>query len=156
MQRADVGTSIFLILLASAYLVVSRGYEGGAGTVPTVVGGVMIVVLVVQLLAPRVTVLKPLLGTVDLSDGEELLTDRNVRRRFYVISASLLLIVVLIALVGIVAAVPLYVAFALSVIGRQSALVVVGCTVAMALVAYGLLVVLVSFPIDSGYLWQMF
>ena len=155
MRRADAGTSIFLIVLTCAYLVVARGYEGGAGTVPTVVGVATLVVLAVQLLAPRVDVLKPLLGTVDLSDGQELLEDRGIRRRLLIISVSLLLIPVLIVLIGIVVAVPVYVAFALAVIGRQPLLVVAGSTVAMALVAYGLLVVLVSFPVDNGYLWQM-
>jgi hypothetical protein len=155
MRRADVGTSIFLLVLTCAYLVVARRYEGGAGTVPTVVGGVTLVVLVVQLLAPRVAMLLPLLGTVDLSDGEELLADRAVRRRLLTISLSLLLIPVLIVLVGIVVAVPLYVAFALSIIGRQPLLVVAGCTVGIAAVVYVLLVVLVSFPVDNGWLWQM-
>ena len=155
MQRADAGTSIFLIVLTCAYLLAARGYEGGAGTVPTVVGVVTLIVLVVQLLAPKVNALKPMLGTVDLSDGQELFEDRGVRRRLLIISVSLLLIPVLILLVGIVVAVPVYVALALSVIGRQSLLVVVGCTVGMALIAYGLLVVLVSFPVDNGYLWQM-
>ena len=155
MRRADVGTSIFLLVLTCAYLVVARRYEGGAGTVPTVVGGVTVVVLVVQLLAPKVAMLMPLLGTVDLSDGEELLSDRAVRRRLLTISASLLLVPVLIVLVGIVVAVPLYVAFALSVIGRQTLVVVAGCTAGIAAVVHGLLVVLVSFPVDSGWLWLL-
>ncbi len=114
-----------------------------------------LVIALVQLLGHRIAAFKPLLGSVDLSDGQEVLDDRDVRKRLLVICASLLSIPVLVALAGIVIAVPLYVAFALAVIGRQSLLVVVGCTVGMALVAYGLLVVLVSFPVDNGYLWQM-
>lgn len=155
MRRADQATTGLIILLTLVYLVVARGYEGGAQTVPTVVGGVALVIAVVQLLGPRVAVLRPLLGSIDFDDGEEVLQDRRVRRRLLVISASLLLIPVLIALVGIVVAVPIYVAFALAVIGRQSLPVVAGLTVGMALVVYGLLVVLISFPIDSGYLWDL-
>lgn len=155
MRRADQATTGLIILATLAYLVVARGYEGGAQTVPTVVGGVALVIALVQLLGPRVAVLRPLLGSIDFDDGEEVLQDRRVRRRLLVISASLLLIPVLIALVGIVVAVPIYVAFALAVIGRQSLPVVAGLTVGMALVVYGLLVVLISFPIDSGYLWEL-
>ena len=155
MRRADQATTGLIILATLAYLVVARGYEGGAQTVPTVVGGVALVIALVQLLGPRVAVLRPLLGSIDFDDGEEVLQDRRVRRRLLVISASLLFIPVLVALVGIVAAVPIYVAFALAVIGRQSLPVVAGCTVGMALVVYGLLVVLISFPIDSGYLWDL-
>ncbi len=155
MKRADQATTGVILVLTLVYLLVARGYEGGAQTVPTVVAGVTLVIALVQLLGHRIAAFKPLLGSVDLSDGQEVLDDRDVRKRLLVICASLLSIPVLVALAGIVIAVPLYVAFALAVIGRQSLLVVVGCTVGMALVAYGLLVVLVSFPVDNGYLWQM-
>lgn len=155
MKRADQATTGLIVVLTLAYLFVARGYEGGAQTVPTVVGGVTLVIALVQLLGQRVAAFKPLLGAVDLSDGQEVLDDRAVRRRLLVISSSLLLIPVLIALVGIVIAVPLYVAFALAVIGRQSIPVVIGCTVGIALVVYGLLVVLISFQIDSGLLWEL-
>ncbi len=155
MKRADRITTGVIVLFTLAYLFFARAYEGGAQTVPTIVAGVTLVIALVQLAGDRVAVLKPLLGAVDLSDGQEMLEDRSVRKRLYTISASLLLIPVLVYLIGVVAAVPLYVAFALAVIGRQSMLVVIACTVAIALVVYGLLVVLIAFPIDSGLLWDL-
>ena len=155
MKRADQATTVAIILVALAYLLVARGYEGGAQTVPTIVAGVALVIALVQLLGPHVAALKPLLGDVDFTDGQELLVDPAVRRRLLAITGSLLLIPVLIALVGIVVAVPVYVAFALTIIGRQPLVLVAACTAGIALVVYGLLVVLVSFPIDSGYLWEL-
>lgn len=155
MKTADRATTGILIALALGYLLIARRYEGGAQTVPTIVAGVTLVIAVVQLLADRVDALKPLLGGVDFSDGDELLSDPAVRRRLVRISLSLLLIPVLVWLVGVVVAVPIYVAVALAVIGRQSLPMVIGCTVGIALVVYGLLVVLVSFPVDNGWLWQM-
>ncbi len=155
MKRADRATTGVIVVLTFAYLLAARRYEGGAQTVPTVVAGVALVIALVQLVGDRIGVLRPLLGSVDLSDGQELMEDRSVRKRLAVISASLLLIPVLVVLVGLVVAVPLYVAFALAVIGRQPALVVAGCTAAIALIVYGLLVVLIAFPVNSGYLWEL-
>ncbi len=155
MKLADQATTLVIVVLTLAYLVVARSYQGGAQTVPTIVGGVTLALALVQLLGPKLPALGRLVGGVDLSDARELVEEPLVRRRLLQICASILVIPVLVALVGLVVALPLYVALTLALIGRQRPLVVVACTALIAAVVYGLLVVLISFRLDTGYLWQL-
>lgn len=156
MKRADQITTVVIMLLTVAYLVVARDYPSGARVVPAIVGGVTLALAAIQLVGDKVRVLRPLLGTFEAGEEAEVFTDPVMRRRLFIVCGSLLALPILIVIVGIVVSLPLYVFVFVALISRRSRAVVVVSTLGIAATAYGLLVVLLGMPIADGLLWALF
>jgi hypothetical protein len=94
------------------YTLEALQFPGNAKIVPTIFGGLAIVVVVIQLLAPRIKAFRTLSGELKVDDDRDLdvFRDPAARRRLLLISASLLAIPLLIAVFGLPLALPLYVA----------------------------------------------
>ena len=80
--------------------------------------------------------------------------DPAARRRLVLISVSLLAVPLLVAVVGLPIALPLYVA-ALLLLQRQGILVVIVCSAVISAMSYGLLIELLSWSWDKGLLWPL-
>jgi hypothetical protein len=154
-KRLDRISSLVILALILLYIGQALQFPGNAKIVPTIFGGLALVVVVVQLLAPRIKAFKALGGDLEIEDERDLAVFREplARRRFLLIAGSLLAIPVVIALVGLPLALPLYVA-AMLLIERQRIPVVIACTGLISAAAYGLLVRLLGWPVDEGVLWR--
>lgn len=152
MKRADRVTTIVLTLMIVFYLVVASGYPGSSRTIPLILGGVALTLAVIQLLAPLVSFLAPVVGTLENEEAERILSESKLRRRFYAVSLSLILVPVSIAVIGLVLTLPLYVAI-FTALDRQRPVFVAVTTAAVAASSYGLLVVLIAMPWNGGYLF---
>lgn len=155
LKRADEVTTVVIMVLTVIYLVVARGYPEGARTIPTIVGGVTLLVAGVQLLGPRIKVLRPFVGDFRPVEEGEVFLSPGMRKRLLIVSATLLALPVMIVLLGIVVALPIYVALFVLFLGRRSLLVTAVCTAAIAAAVYGLLVLLLGMPWNDGRLWEL-
>lgn len=155
MKRADQATTVVIMLITVVYLVVANTYPPGARVVPSIVGGATLALAAIQLVGARVRVLRPLLGTFEPGEEAQVFANPAMRRRLYIVSASLLVLPVLIVLVGIVVALPLYVFVFVGVISRRRSIIVLGTTAALTAAVYGLLVLLLGMRITEGFLWEL-
>ncbi|HEY8339302.1 MAG TPA: tripartite tricarboxylate transporter TctB family protein [Egibacteraceae bacterium] len=156
MKRLDQATTVGIIVLTLAYLVVASSYPTEARVIPMIVGTVTLVLATVQLLGARVAALKPFVGEFKPVEEAEIFSTPAMRRRLLIVCATLLALPLLIVVLGIVVALPVYVALFTAFLGRQPWWVVAVCTAAMTGVAYGLLVVLLGMPWNDGRLWALF
>lgn len=155
MKRADQATTVVIMLITVVYLVVANTYPRGARVVPSIVGGVTLGLAAIQLIGARVRVLRPLLGTFEPGEEAQVFANPAMRRRLYIVSASLVVLPLLIVLVGIVIALPLYVFVFVAVVSRRSPVIVLVCTAGITAAVYGLLVVLLGMPVTEGRLWEL-
>jgi hypothetical protein len=155
-RRFDRITTWVILLIAVLYTLEALQFPGGAKIVPSIFGGLAIVVVLVQLLSPRIKAFRTLSGELQVSDARDLdiFRDPAARRRLVLISVSLLAVPLLVAVFGLPLALPLYVA-GLLLIQRQSLLVVIACTAIISAMSYGLLIELVAWPWDDGVLWSL-
>jgi hypothetical protein len=155
-KRLDRLTTWVILLIAVLYVLQALQFPGKAKIVPAIFGGVAIVVVLVQLLAPRIRAFRMFSGELEVADARDLdvFRDRAARRRLVLISVSLLAIPLLVAVVGLPLALPLYVA-ALLMLQRQRILVMIACTAVISAMAYGLLIELLAWPWDEGLLWSL-
>ncbi len=154
-RRLDRLTTWVILVIAVLYTLQALQFPGNAKIVPAIFGGLAIVVVLVQLLAPRIRAFRTLSGELEVADTRDLdvFRDPAARRRLVFISVSLLAIPLLVAIVGLPLALPLYVA-ALLILQRQGALVVIVCTAVISAMSYGLLIELLAWPWDEGLLWS--
>jgi hypothetical protein len=155
-RRFDRITTWVILLIAVLYTLEALRFPGGAKIVPSIFGGLAIVVVLVQLLSPRIKAFRTLSGELQVSDARDLdiFRDPAARRRLVLISVSLLAVPLLVAVFGLPLALPLYVAGML-LIQRQSLLVVIACTAIISAMSYGLLIELLAWPWDDGVLWSL-
>jgi hypothetical protein len=155
-RRFDRITTWVILLIAVLYTLEALQFPGGAKIVPSIFGGLAIVVVLVQLLSPRIKAFRTLSGELQVSDARDLdiFRDPAARRRLVLISVSLLAVPLLVAVFGLPLALPLYVA-GLLLIQRQSLLVVIACTAIISAMSYGLLIELLAWPWDDGVLWSL-
>ncbi len=154
LQIADQATTGIVIVVTVAYLVGAAQLPDGAGVVPSIVGWAVLLVALVQFLAPWVRVFRPFLGEPVAEEETVVFTDPRLRRRLIVVLASLVTIPVLALLLGLPLTLPLYVA-AFTLIDRQRIPVVVVSTAIMGAVSYGLLVILLEMRWNDGLLWNL-
>jgi hypothetical protein len=156
-RRFDRITTWVILLIAVLYTLEALQFPGGAKIVPSIFGGLAIVVVLVQLLSPRIKAFRTLSGELAVTDTRDLdvFRDPAAQRRLALISVSLLAIPLLVAVFGLPLALPLYVAGLLLLL-RQSALVVIVCTAIISAMSYGLLIELLAWPWDDGLLWSLF
>jgi hypothetical protein len=154
-RRFDRITTWVILLIAVLYTLEALRFPGGAKIVPSIFGGLAIVVVLVQLLSPRIKAFRTLSGELSVTDTRDLdvFRDPAARRRLVLISVSLLAVPLLVAVFGLPLALPLYVA-GLLLIQRQSLLVVIACTAIISAMSYGLLIELLAWPWDDGVLWS--
>ncbi|MCU0856678.1 MAG: hypothetical protein MUF63_17975 [Rhodobacteraceae bacterium] len=121
-RRLDRLTTWVILVIAVLYTLQALQFPGNAKIVPAIFGGLAIVVVLVQLLAPRIRAFRTLSGELEVADTRDLdvFRDPAARRRLVFISVSLLAIPLLVAIVGLPLALPLYVA-ALLILQRQGA-----------------------------------
>lgn len=155
-KRFDRLTTLVILLIAALYTLKALQFPGNSKIVPAIFGGVAIVVVLIQLLAPRIRAFRTLSGEFEVTDARDLdvFHDPAARRRLIFISVSLLAIPLLVAVVGLPLALPLYVA-ALLLLQRQGILVVVVCSAVISAMSYGLLIELLAWPWDEGLLWSL-
>jgi hypothetical protein len=155
-RRFDRITTWVILLIAVLYTLEALRFPGGAKIVPSIFGGLAIVVVLVQLLSPRIKAFRTLSGELQVSDARDLdvFRDPAARRRLMLISVSLLAVPLLVAVFGLPLALPLYVV-GLLLIQRQSVLVVIVCTAIISAMSYGLLIELLAWPWDDGVLWSL-
>lgn len=155
-KRLDRISTLIILLIIVLYIVKALQFPGGAKIVPTIFGSFALLVILVQLLAPRIKAFAALSGELEVDDERDLAVFRQpaARRRFLLISGSLLAIPLLIAVVGLPLALPLYVAGML-LIQRQRTAIVISCTSLISAAAYGLLFQLLAWPWNEGALWRL-
>lgn len=155
-KRLDRISTLVILLITVLYIVEALQFPGGAKIVPTIFGGFALLVVVIQLLAPRIKAFEALSGELEVDDERDLAAFQQpaARRRFLLISGSLLAIPLLIAAVGLPFALPLYVAGML-LIPRQRIPVVIACTSLISAASYGLLIQLLAWPWNDGALWRL-
>lgn len=155
-KSLDRITTLVILLFIALYILEALQFPGGAKIVPTIFGGLALVVVVIQLLSSRVKALKTLSGELEVDGARDLdvFRDPAARRRLLLISASLLAIPLLIAVVGLPLALPLYVAGML-LIQRQRIYIVIACTALISATSYWLLVQLLAWPWNDGALWWL-
>jgi hypothetical protein len=155
-KRLDRITTVVILLIAVLYTLEALQFPGNAKIVPTIFGGLAIVVVLIQLLSPRIKAFRTLSGELKVEDDRDLdvFRDPSARRRLLFIGASLLAIPLLIAVFGLPLALPLYVA-AMLLGQRQRISVVIACTAVISAMSYGLLVELLAWPLDDGALWSL-
>ena len=155
-KRFDRLTTCVILLVAVLYTLRALQFPGNAKIVPAIFGGVAIVVVLVQLLAPRIRAFRTLSGELEVADTRDLdvFRDRAARRRLVLISGSLMAFPLIVAIVGLPLALPLYVA-ALLLLQRRGALVVIVCTAMISAMSYGLLIELLAWPWDEGLIWSL-
>ena len=155
-ERLDRITTVLILVVTVLYTITALRFPGDAKIVPAILGGAALVLVVIQLLSPRITALRTLSGELKIDDPRDLdvFRDPAARGRFLLIGASLLAIPLLIAVFGLPVALPLYVA-GLLLIQRQRAYIVIVCTALTAATSYGLLVRLLAWPWNDGALWRL-
>lgn len=155
-ERLDRITTLMIFLFTLLYIFMGLQFPGNAKIVPAIFGGLALVVVVIQLVSSRITALKTLSGSLSVDDARDLdlFRDPAARRRLLLISASLLAIPLLISVVGLPIALPLYVA-GLLLIQRQRIYTVIACTAVISAASYGLLVELLAWPWRDGALWGL-
>lgn len=155
-RRFDCITTWAILLIAVLYTLEALQFPGGAKIVPSIFGGLAIVVVLVQLLSPRIKAFRTLSGELQVSDARDLdvFRDPAARRRLMLISVSLVAVPLLVAVFGLPLALPLYVV-GLLLIQQQSLLVVIACTAIISAMSYGLLIELLAWPWDDGVLWSL-
>lgn len=155
-KRLDRITSLVILLIAILYTLEALQFPRGAKIVPTIFGGMAIVLIVVQLLSTRIKVFRTLSGDLKVEDARDLDIFRNraARQRLVLIGVSLLMIPLLIAVFGLPLALPLYVA-AVLLSQWQKIGVVLACTGIIAFISYVLLVRLLAWPWKGGVLWSL-
>ena len=149
-------TTWAILVISVVYTLRALQFPGNAKIVPAIFGGVAIVVVLIQLLAPRIKAFRTLSGELEVTDARDLdvFRDPAARRRLVLISVSLLAVPLLVAVVGLPIALPLYVA-ALLLLQRQGILVVIVCSAVISAMSYGLLIELLSWSWDKGLLWPL-
>jgi len=155
-KRVDRISTLVILAVIVLYVVEALQFPGSARIVPTIFGVSALIVVLVQLLAPRIKAFQALSGELESADESDLNVFRlpAARRRFLLIAGSLFAIPLLIALVGLPFALPLYVAGML-LIGRQRIPVVIACTSLISAASWGLLVRLLAWPLDGGLLLRV-
>ena len=155
-ERLDRITTAVILVITVVYIITALQFPGDAKIVPAILGGVALVVVVIQLLSPRIKAFKTLSGELKVDDPRDLdvFRDPAARRRFLLIGASLLAIPFLIAVFGLPLALPLYVAGLLLIQG-QRIYIVIACTAVIAATSYGLLIQLLAWPWNDGALWRL-
>jgi hypothetical protein len=155
-RRLDRLTTWAILVIAVLYTLQALQFPGNARIVPAIFGGLAILVVLVQLLAPRIRAFRTLSGELEVADARDLdvFRDPAARRRLVFIGVSLLAIPPLVAVVGLPLALPLYVAVVL-LLQRQGAFVVIVCTAVISAMSYGLLLELLAWPWDEGLLWSL-
>ena len=155
-KRVDRISTLVILAVIVLYIVEALQFPGSAKIVPAIFGVSALIIALVQLLAPRIKAFEALSGEPESEDERDLDVFRlpAARRRFLLITGSLLAIPLLIVVVGLPFALPLYVAGML-LIERQRIAVVIACTILMSAASYGLLVRLLAWPLDGGLLWQV-
>lgn len=150
-KRLDLITTLVILLITVLYILEALQFPGGAKIVPTIFGGLAFVVVVIQLLSSRFRAFRALSGELKVDDAKDLEIFRNsaARRRLLLIGASLLAIPLIIAVVGLPLALPLYVAGML-LIKRQRLYIVIVCTALISAASYGLLLQLLAWPWNGG------
>ncbi len=138
-RRLDRLTTWVILVIAVLYTLQALQFPGNAKIVPAIFGGLAIVVVLVQLLAPRIRAFRTLSGELEVADTRDLdvFRDPAARRRLVFISVSLLAIPLLVAIVGLPLA------------------VVIVCTAVISAMSYGLLIELLAWPWDEGLLWSL-
>lgn len=155
-ERLDRITTLIIFVITVIYLLTAMGFPGSAKIVPAIFGGAALVVVLVQLLSPRIRAFKTFSGELEVSDPRDLdlFRDPAARRRLLLIGGSLLAIPLLIAIFGLPLALPLYVA-GLLLIQRQRIFIVIACTALIGATCYGLLIQLLAWPWNDGELWWL-
>jgi hypothetical protein len=155
-RRADRITTLVILAITVLYVARAFHFPGSAKIVPAVFGGAALLVVLTQLVAPRIAVLRPFAGELEIEDEKDraVFGEGAARRRLVQVSASLLLVPVVIAIFGLPLALPLYVAAFLA-LQRPSLLTFVLGTAAISAASYGLLMKLLSWPWDVGLIWQL-
>jgi hypothetical protein len=155
-QRLDRFTTLAILVVTVLYTLTALQFPGTAKIVPSIFGGIAIVLLLIQLFAPWFSTFRVLSGefTVDGENDLVLFHERSARGRFLIIASSLLAVPLLIALFGLAFALPLYVAVLL-LAQRQSFFVVIVCTSLIMAISYGLLVRLLAWPWNDGLFWTL-
>ena len=155
-ERLDRITTVMILVITISYIIMGLQFPGDAKIVPAIFGGVALVVVVIQLVSPRITALRTLSGELKIDDPRDLdvFRDPAARGRFLLIGASLLAVPLLIAVFGLPIALPLYVAGLLLIQG-QRIYIVIACTAVISATSYGLLVQLLAWPWNDGALWPL-
>ena len=155
-KRLDRITTLVIFLITILYTLTALQFPGNAKIVPAIFGGLARVVVVIQLVSTRITALKTLSGELKVDDARDLdvFRDPAARRRLLLIVASRLAIPLLIAVLGLPLALPLYVA-GLLLIQRQRIYIVIACTAVISATSYGLLLQLLAWPWNDGALWWL-
>lgn len=155
-KRLDRITTLVILLVIVLYTLTALQFPGGAKIVPAIFGGVALVVVLVQFLAPWIKAFRTLSGELEVDDARDLDVFRNryAQRRLLLIGTSLLAIPALIAVVGLPLALPLYVA-GMMLIQPQRIYVIIACTALISVMSYGLLVKLMAWPWNDGALWRL-
>ena len=154
-RRLDLITTAIILLITVLYTFTALQFPGNAKIVPATFGGLAIILIVIQLISPRIPAFRALSGEFKVEDDRDLdvFRDSSARRRLMLIGASLLAVPLLIAAVGLPITLPLYVAGML-IIQRQRVHVVLACTALIMAMSYGLLVRLLAWPWSDGLLWS--
>lgn len=155
-KRVDRISTLVILAVIVLYIVEALQFPGSAKIVPTIFGVSALIIVLVQLLAPRIKAFQALSGELESADERDLNLFRlpAARRRFLLIAGSLLAIPFLLALVGLPFALPLYVGGML-LIERQRIAVLIAYTILMSAASYGLLVRLLAWPLDEGLLLRV-
>lgn len=149
-QRADLITTIMIFTIALAYTVTALQFPGDAKIVPASLGGVVLVVVGIQLISTWVPQLTKFVRKLELDDEDRaIFEDSAARRRLVEVSLSLILVPVIVGLVGLPIALPVYVA--LFMLYQRVKLWIVAISVAIIAVgSYGLLITLLAWPLNDG------
>jgi hypothetical protein len=154
-KRLDLITTLVILLITILYTLTALQFPGDAKIVPAIFGGFALVVVVIQLVSPRIKALKTLSGELKVDERDlGVFRDPAARRRLLLIVASLLAFPLLIAVLGLPLALPLYVA-GLLLIQRQRIYIVIACAALISATSYGLLVQLLAWPWNDGVLWWL-
>ena len=153
-KRLDLITTLVILLVTILYIVTALQFPGNAKIVPAIFGGVALVVVLIQLFSSRIKLFKTLSGELEIDDDRDLdvFRDPAARKRLGLIVVSLFAVPLLIAVLGLPLALPLYVA-GLLLIQSQRLSIVVACAAVVSAMSYGLLVRLLNWPWDDGALW---
>jgi hypothetical protein len=152
--RADLITTVVIFTVALAYTVVAFRFPGDAKIVPATLGVVALIVIGIQLMSRWVHVLTKFVGELDLNEEDRaIFEDSASRRRLLEVSLSLIMVPVLVGVVGLPIALPIYVALFM-LYQKVKLWTVALSTVVIAMASYGLLVVMLSWPLNDGLLGQ--
>ncbi|MCU1638005.1 MAG: hypothetical protein JWL94_652 [Microbacteriaceae bacterium] len=155
LARADQVTTGVIIVVAVAYLLGTLEFPDGAGVVPQIIGGAVLVLAIVQFVGPWVAPLRRYVGE-PIDDSEAIVfTDPILRRRLILVLGSLAVIPALAFLLGLPVALPVYVA-AFTLVDRRPVVAVIISTILISGVSVGILVLLLEMPWDSGFIWTLF